>query len=165
MADPIPITLPGRPVTAQLDPDALPRYLTARGWALSPRDEFPNPYWVVWERDAATLSTPRTDVSFLRSWLSEETQRCIIALATIEGREASAVLADLLPPSSAPVAWAHLSDAARADVYRDVNGMAAQARSAAAHARDIGDTEAALRHEQRAMGHAAALAELGRRAL
>ena len=87
MSDAVTITLPGRPVTATLDADALPRYLLARGW-----DERPGGYWRTFDMGREALSLPRAVED---DEDGSVTQFALAILAESEDRHPLDVLADI----------------------------------------------------------------------
>lgn len=158
-ANQVTITLPGRAVTATLDPSALPRYLLARGWSAGPIDEGDR-VWVTYERGDGILIVPNPS-----EWPAEEIAWAIAEnieeIATIEQRHPLDVLADLLPSTDGPaLQWEHMSTTARASTLDAIAALARVSRVDAATWRAVGNTESALAAEGRAMGLEAAVAVL-----
>lgn len=148
------ITLPGRPVTATLDADALPRYLLVRGGRDTGADSSERRFW---RYDGELLRLPTRDNGDPSATLSE----AVATVARIENRHPLDVLADLLPPTPGPaLQWAHMSEAARAAALAYIDDTAHVFRTGAAHQRTQGDAERALVAEGRAMGLEAAAAAL-----
>ena len=87
MSDAVTITLPGRPVTATLDADALPRYLLGKGWV-----ERPGGYWRTFDLGRESLSLPRAAED---DEGGSVTKFAIAILAESEDRHPLDVLADI----------------------------------------------------------------------
>lgn len=123
MTEQVVVTLPGRPLTLRLDPEALPSYLRARGWALfvDPREQDRFAYW---QKDSRWVDVPlQPELPDYGKRLAES----IEMLAAAEKRDAWAVADDLAPT---PPGWPTLPAPVRAKVLNLLAEQARQAREA-----------------------------------